>query len=798
MSQDIFASIDPSISGTDLATALTDFKNAMVSGLSGTSRPTELDPGGGWIDTSNDPTTWSYKVWTGVDDVEVFVIDIVNGTTSVSLAVDSFIVRKVSADTVGAIMNLVKRRIASNGQVLSGDVVGEVRMVGRDNTGADPIVAKIIWTATENQTSSAYGGTLSFQSTPAGAAALVEHMRFIGGIVETVVPHKTNSQILTSQNIATTATIAQLSATKIVAEMTGATATDIQGINSGHDSKVITIHNRSSAIVTLKHQDLAAVAADRILLPENKDILLNPQESATLFYCTADTRWKIQYASSKFTGFTTDIVYGNVGEWEAPTPVTKVRITAHSKGSVFPNPGAAMLSRVTDVGRSMFAWGSNARGELGDGTVVNKSSPVPVLGSLKFPQMGGVGASLFNSSFGLTESGDAYMWGANGNGQLGVGDVLSRSSPVAVLGGLKFKKIVPGVFNMFGIAPDGTTYGWGINSSGVLGNGDVVPRSSPVAVLGGLKFREIITSFGNSVRCYGLTFDGTLYAWGENPHGSLGVGDLTPRSSPVAVLGGLKFKLVVATNNSTYAIAENGAAYSWGLNDYGQLGHGDVIPKSSPVAVLGGLVFQDLSANPMESIPDNVYGLTETQVLYAWGANDNGQLGVGDVIPRSSPVAVLGGLTFRSVIASGRNSFALTNDGTLYAWGFNADGQLGVGDVVPRSSPVAVLGGISFQEINTSGGIFESKFGLSSDGKLYAWGYNLSGELGVGNTVPRSSPVAVLGGLSLKTQDDSTVVLDIPVVGGNTYALKLGAGPCFFGSNPIGNNIQRVEITYVA
>lgn len=800
MSQIIFDTIDPSISGTDLAGILNDFKDAMVSGMSGTTRPTELDPGGGWIDKTNDPTSWVYKVWTGVDDVEVFTIDLANGTASVALAVDSFIVRKVSADTVGAVMELVKRRIATNGQVLSGDVVGEVRMIGRDDVAGNPVVAKIIWEAAENMTATAFGGTLTFYSTPAGQAALVAHMRFIDGVLETLVPHKMNSQILVSQNVATAATIAQLSGAKMVVEMTGATATDIQGINSAHASKVVTIHNRSSAEVIVKNQDAGAIAADRVALPESRDIVLLPQDSVTLFYCTADSRWKVQYASARFQGFENDTVLKNVASWTAPATVNKVRISAHSRGTDFQNnPSSKLSPRIKDVGKSLYAWGGNLQGSLGLGDVVTRSSPVAVLGGLKFIEVVSTPDPTIPATLGLAESGDVYAWGNNNHGQLADGTVAAKSSPVAAVGGLKFKSISAGRGMGMGLSQSGAAYAWGINDHGQLGLGDVASRSSPVAVLGGLTFREIFSvGHDNGTRGFGITLNGDLYAWGRNLFGELGVGDITPRSSPVAVLGGLKFKTVFGNDLSTYGLTEAGVLYAWGLNDNGQLGVGNVVPRSSPVLVLGGLVFREVSTEPGNSFSTTVIGLTEAGVAYAWGLNANGELGVGDVIPRSSPVAVLGGLVFKKALMTDSTAVGLTEDGTAYAWGANDDGQVGDGTVVPKSSPVAVLGGLSFQDVygveDASGAAI---LGLSWDGKLYAWGNNFVGQLGVGDVVPRSSPVAVLSGLSLKTQDDSDTVLDIPVVGGNTYALRLGAGPCFFGNKPIGNNIQSVDITYI-
>lgn len=806
MSQDIFSSIDPSISGTDLADVLNLFKDAIVSGMSGATRPTELDPGGMWVDTSGDPTTWVLRLWTGTDDVEVVAIDLATGTTSVSLAVDSFIVRKVSADTAGAVLELVKRRVLNNGQVLNGDVVGEVRMVGRDNSGGNPVVAKIMFTAGEDQTSSAFGGTLSFYSTPAGTNTLVEHMRFISGLVETLVPHKTNAEVLVGQNVATTATIPQLSAAKILVEMTGATATDIQGINSTHDSKVVHIHNRSSAVVTLKNQNAGASAADRLLLPDGRDIELQPHESVAMYYCSADTRWKVLYASARFDGFTVDTLPADVQSWQAPTSVNKVRVMARSKRTSFSNNRGTPVAMALDMGGSLWAWGMNVHGGLGDGTTANKNVPTSVLRNLKFIQAGASSTGLLNEgfSYGLTPQGVAYMWGHNDYGQLGVGDVTPRSSPVAVLGGFTFRSIQPTIKSMVGLTPNGLAYAWGGNIQGELGDGSVVAKSSPVAVVGGLTFQRIFTTPATSVASdtmvFGLDVDGDLWAWGGNTVGGLGVGDIASRSSPTAVLGGISFKKVFPGVSCAFGLTEDGTAYAWGTNGNGQLGLGDRVARSSPVAVVGGLKFKEIIPY-LGAATGGAFtlGITTDGAIYAWGDNTDGALGDGTNIHKSSPVAVLGGIVAKKVLVERSTVYALAEDGLAYAWGFEGgSGELGQNtSFTSKSSPVAVLGGLSYQDITSIGAFAASALGVTWDGKLYSWGNNFSGELGFGDNIAHLSPVLVTGTLSMKTQDDSDMVLDIPVVGGDTYSLRLGSGPCFFGNKPIGSDIYEVEVAYI-
>jgi len=183
MSQQIFTTINPTTtSGSQLATILVDFKDAMVSGMSGTSRPAALQAGGGWIDTTNGGSPnfyWSYKIYTGSVDIEVFRVNLATGTASISGSDSSFSISKFIGDATAPLLQLVKRRVASNGQVLNGDVLGEVQFIGRTNTSTDPIVARIKVVASDDETTSASGGYLVLEATPTGTAAMAEMARIV-------------------------------------------------------------------------------------------------------------------------------------------------------------------------------------------------------------------------------------------------------------------------------------------------------------------------------------------------------------------------------------------------------------------------------------------------------------------------------------------------------------------------------------------------------------------------------------------------------------------------------------------
>lgn len=802
MSQDIWSTINPATtSGTQLATLLDNFKNSLMTTLSGTSRPTELDVGGLWVDDT-DPDILILKMWNGTVDIEIARVVEATGKAAVNSASGTFEVDQYSADTAGAIMKFVKRRIASNGQVADGDVIGEMQFVGRTDTSTDPIVARIKTVSTDAETTSAFGAYMVFEATVDATASLVEMMRLvdgklgvgttapasvihgegatgvrssynadsanpallvtqkgrlagnkssqsadelgrwdiyttddasakvlsaqvvssaseahtasargtlldfkvsttgtttptskfaIGDTLESKVRHKLTGGIeWSSQDVATTATIAQLSATTPVVEMTGSTATSIQGINSvATGVKEITIHNRSSATVTLAHENGTASANDRMTLPGAVDFAIIAQASAILYYCTADTRWKIRASfTPAATGKSTTIVsYFGDGTFTVPAGVTVAKVRAFPKSY----PSFCAYHGVNSLTGQVYGWGANTNGQIGDSTVAHKSNPSLLSSSLRtdFRRMSTDVTDFVGSSFGITADGTAFAWGKNANGQLGDNSVTPKSVPTAVVGGLKFRQIAHAQNTAVGITEDGTAYAWGLNANGQLGDGTVTPKSSPVAVLGGFRFKKVAA--GNGF-CLGLTFGGDIYGWGANTVGEIADGTAVPKSSPVIVVGGLKFKDIAANYQGGYGLTVAGAAYGWGQNQYGSVGDGTVTKRSSPVAVLGSLVFDQLAAGYIEG-----YGILADGTAYGWGYNGSGQLGIGNVTPQSSPVAVLGSLKWLTLTSGGGTTFGITTGGVAYAWGQNNFGQLGNNNSgVHRSSPVLMSGSILF------------------------------------------------------------------------------------------------------
>jgi hypothetical protein len=183
MSQVIFDTIDSSTtSGNQLAQILNDFKDAMISGSSGTSRPSQIDPGGCWIDTSlqGSLNVWDFKVFTGSSDITVFRLNLGTGTPSISGSDNTFEVTRISADSVGPLFKLIKERIANNGQTLFGDSLGEIQFLGTADDLTNPVSVKIRAIATDDYTSSEQGAALIFEVVNIDTNVLSEFMRIAG------------------------------------------------------------------------------------------------------------------------------------------------------------------------------------------------------------------------------------------------------------------------------------------------------------------------------------------------------------------------------------------------------------------------------------------------------------------------------------------------------------------------------------------------------------------------------------------------------------------------------------------
>jgi alpha-tubulin suppressor-like RCC1 family protein len=348
------------------------------------------------------------------------------------------------------------------------------------------------------------------------------------------------------------------------------------------------------------------------------------------------------------------------------------------------------LFRSDSFGLNAYAWGSNSSGQLGDNTLAAKSSPVNVAGN--FGDWIQVSASE-EYSLGLRANGTLWAWGNNDNGRLGDGTTISRTSPVSVLGGFTDWVQVSGngshsSNSSLGVRANGTLWAWGNNSYGKLGDNTTVGKSSPVSVVGG--FTDWVQASAGSVHSLGLRANGTLWAWGRNDFGALGDNTVVDKSSPVLVAGGFTdWVQVSAGRNNAIGLRANGSLWSWGANTVGQLGDNTTTNRSSPVTVVGG--FTDWI---QASINAHCLAIRADGTLWVWGEGQFGKLGDNTVVNKSSPVSVLGGFTdWVQVSTAQSSSLAVRANGTLWSWGVGD--ALGDNTTVTKSSPVSVVGGFT-------------------------------------------------------------------------------------------------------
>jgi len=420
---------------------------------------------------------------------------------------------------------------------------------------------------------------------------------------------------------------------------------------------------------------------------------------------------------------------GQLGQYDITSRLTPTQV-----GFVYDNwaqvsTGVSHTLAVQSNG-SLWGWGRNNSGQLGQSNTTDRLSPVQVGTSniWKRVECGG------NFTLGQQSDGTLWAWGVNGQGQLGTFNITQTSSPVIVGAVTKRWKLisVTGYQHSVNILTDGTLWSWGLNQSGQLGTINTTDRSSPIQIGTGSFWTK--TALG-SAHTMALQSNGTLWTWGNNFYGNLGTSNLTNRSSP-AQLGALLWKEIACPqNSSSYAIQSNGTLWSWGWNFYGQLGLLDRTDRYSPVQVGVISTWNKLGGNGNGSI----YAIQSDGTLWAWGNNVSGQLGTSDTTDRSSPVQI-GTSLWREVTGGNGYVLAIQSDGTLWSWGSNFAGKLGTSDTTDRLSPVQVGTGILWTKIAAGD---NHSMAIQSDGTLWVWGRNNVGQLGLSDLTNRSSPVQV-------------------------------------------------------
>jgi alpha-tubulin suppressor-like RCC1 family protein len=483
----------------------------------------------------------------------------------------------------------------------------------------------------------------------------------------------------------------------------------------------------------------------------------------------------------------------------------------------------------TKTDGTLWSWGDNVFGELGQGNSGsgnNRSSPTQVGALTTWSKPSATGR---NTSFCIKTDGTLWAWGNNDNGQAGLGNTTTYSSPKQVGALTTWSKIgQAGEDNILAVTTTGTLFAWGNNNYGQIGDGTTINRSSPVQIGALTNWASPVTGFKDSL-C--VKTDGTLWAWGRGLSGALGLGNTTNYSSPKQVGALTTWARPSAGNQTSACIKTDGTAWMWGSGGYGGLGQGTTTSFSSPIQV-GALASWSYIKIGVSAIA----GVQTNKRLFTWGYNNVGQLGLGTSgNNRSSPtqvgallkwlnpaatnsmmlctrggpngapantvapvisgtaqedqilVSTTGtwsndpvsftfqwqrntsnisgatgtsytvqtadvGSTLRCVVTATNAISAVSANsantatvaafpsGKFFMWGSSSSGQLGLNNTTTYSSPVQMGSLTTWKRISGPTGHTHA---VNSSGELWSWGFNSNGQLGIGNTANFSSPKQV-------------------------------------------------------
>mmetsp|Transcript_30194 Transcript_30194/g.85273 ORF Transcript_30194/g.85273 Transcript_30194/m.85273 type:complete len:798 (-) Transcript_30194:182-2575(-) len=405
----------------------------------------------------------------------------------------------------------------------------------------------------------------------------------------------------------------------------------------------------------------------------------------------------------------------------------------------------------------LFAAGDNTYGQLGSGDHSDRDNFIPVA-ALYHLEVAQTSAGEMHS-LALTTTGEVYAWGSNAHGQLGLDDPRTEFSlpqlvKIELFGSEKVAGVCAGYQHSLAWTTQGTVWSWGDNTYGQLGTDDKKPRQAPsqVKLHEGLHVSRISCGAHHAVL---VTDSGSLYAWGRNKAGQLGLDspgskDVSrPTALPSLAAQGSKPVQVSCGAAHSVVLTEHGSLWSFGDNSLGQLGIGGSLhSKHSPREVKppGSSGWKAVAAGRAHTL-----ALTESQAVYAWGQGLMGQLGLGDTTQRGEPTGIisLGASKVTALGAGSATSFAITADGEVWGWGKNNVGQMGLrATKTPKVVPEVVLRNQEVSRIRqlAAGGyayMYEGHSAvLSSSGELVVWGWNAFGQLGlgeisVGNPIPQ-------------------------------------------------------------
>lgn len=328
----------------------------------------------------------------------------------------------------------------------------------------------------------------------------------------------------------------------------------------------------------------------------------------------------------------------------------------------------------------------------------------------------------------IRNDGTLWGWGYNQYGSVGDNTTVTRNVPKQIGTDNKWVKVSTGRYASFGLKSDGTLWSWGSNG-GNLGLGGYGEVHTPTQVGTATNWRDVDAG---GLHTLALKTDGTLWTWGFNEHGQLGNNTTVNTNVPAQIGTATDWVRISGGDHHSLAIKSNGTLWAWGWNYDGMLGDGTTYDKSIPTQIGTATNWQKITAGDFNSMAIKTDG-----TLWTWGSNTEGQIGDGTIYPRSTPTQVGTATDWLDVTGGYLFTFAIKTNFSLWSWGRNNSGQLGNGTSGPIDTLIPTQVGTSSDTFKISAGSYHT-LAVNIDGFLSGTGSNTFGTIGDGTFVDKN------------------------------------------------------------
>ncbi|NLB62428.1 MAG: hypothetical protein GX802_08480, partial [Clostridiales bacterium] len=345
---------------------------------------------------------------------------------------------------------------------------------------------------------------------------------------------------------------------------------------------------------------------------------------------------------------------------------TEIKATNKSAGKI---SAGIYHSMAIKTDGTLWTWGSNDYGQLGNGNNANSSIPIKIMDNVTHISAGGY------HSMAIKTDGSLWAWGRDGYGQLGSGNNTNSNIPIKVMDNVAY--VSAGQYHSMAIKTDGSLWTWGFNGAGHLGKGSSGSTTSskiPKKIMD-----NVVYDSAGGNHSMAIKTDGSLWTWGSNDCGQLGNGSTTYSRTPIKIMDNVAH---ISAGEHSIAIKTDGSLWVWGNNKYGQLGNGSTTDSHIPIKIMNSVAY--ISAGSWHSMVIKTDGS-----LWTWGSNGTGQLGNGNT-GSTTPIKIMENVAYIS--AGNAHSMAIKTDGSLWTWGYNWDGQLGNGSTTSSDVPIEITG----------------------------------------------------------------------------------------------------------